>query len=78
MRVDEGVNDDRSLVANQPLRQTNAGSSMLEEINVCFVAEEIVHLPGHHRSDSVIPVRGVAHPHEGGFSGVIRTHAGAR
>jgi hypothetical protein len=47
LRVDEGVNDDCSLVANQPLRQTNAGSSMLEEINVYFVAEEIVHLPGH-------------------------------
>jgi hypothetical protein len=51
---------------------------MFEEIDVRLAAKEIAHVPGHHRSDPVIPVRRVAQTHDGSFSRLIRTRVGAR
>jgi hypothetical protein len=77
LHLDEGVNDHRSLIANQPFNQIKSGSSMLEEIDVRLAAKEIAYAPGHHWSDPIIPVRWVAQAHDGRFSGLIRTRVGA-
>jgi hypothetical protein len=51
---------------------------MLEEIDVRLAAKEIAYVPGHHRSDPVIPMSRVAQTYDSGFSGLIRTRVGAR
>jgi hypothetical protein len=51
---------------------------MLEEIDVRLATKEIAHVPGHHRSDPVIPVSWVAHTDNGRFSRLIRTRVGGR
>jgi hypothetical protein len=78
LRIDEGVNDHSSLIANQPFNQAKSGSSMLDEADVCLAADEIVNLPGHDRSDPIVPMSRVAQTHDGSFSRLIRTRVGAR